>query len=84
MPCLLKWLQGKCTPDKQRKVARWEHEDTLEAMQKHLDQSPEAMRLRQQTAEHPFRTLKSWMGYTLSSPRPLGSVSTKMRLHVDI
>ena len=84
MPCLLKWLQGKCTPDKQRKVARWEHEDTLEAMQKHLDQSPEAMLLRQQTAEHPFRTLKSWMGYTLSSPRPLGSVSTKMRLHVDI
>jgi transposase len=75
-------LKAKCTPDKQRKVARWEHEDVLEAMQKRLDKSPEAMRVRRQTVEHPFGTLKSWMGYTHFLTKTLDRVSTEMSLHV--
>lgn len=75
-------LKTKCTPDKQRKVTRWEHEDVLEAMQKRLDQSPEAMRARRQTVEHPFGTLKSWMGYTHFLTKTLDRVSTEMSLHV--
>jgi len=51
-------------------------------MQKRLDQSPEAMRLRRQTVEHPFGTLKSWMGYTHFLTKTLDRASTEMSLHV--
>ena len=33
-------------------------------MQARLDAQPEAIRLRRQTVEHPFATLKAWMGAT--------------------
>jgi len=52
------------TASPQRKVTRWEHEDTLDAMQTRLDQTPDAMRTRRQTVEHPFGTIKAWMGAT--------------------
>jgi hypothetical protein len=41
-----------------------EHDQVLEAVQKRLDQNPQAMRLRRETAEHPFGTLKMRMGAT--------------------
>lgn len=31
-------------------------------MQARLDRMPDAMGVRRQTVEHPFATLKSWMG----------------------
>ena len=37
-------------------VKRWEHEGILDAMQERLDRAPETMRIRRQTAEHPFGT----------------------------
>lgn len=54
----------------------------LEAMQSRLDQAPEMMRIRRQTVEHPFGTLKSWMGATHFLTRTLERVSTEMSLHV--
>ena len=75
-------LKAKCTPDKQRTVTRWEHEEILEAMQKRLDLAPESMRIRRETVEHPFGTLKSWMGYTHFLTKTLDRVSTEMSLHV--
>jgi transposase len=75
-------LKAKCTPSQNRRVGRWEHEELLEAMQKRLDKSPEAMRVRRQTVEHPFGTLKSWMGYTHFLTKTLDRVSTEMSLHV--
>lgn len=75
-------LKTKCTPSQNRRVGRWEHEEVLEAMQKRLDKSPEAMRVRRQTVEHPLGTLKSWMGYTHSLTKTLDRVSTEMSLHV--
>jgi transposase len=71
-----------CTPDKSRKVARWEYEDVLEAMQKRLGLAPESMRIRRETVEHPFGTLKSWMGYTHFLTKALDRVSAEMSLHV--
>lgn len=75
-------IKDKCTPSKYRRVSRWEHEDTLEAMQKRLDLQPGVMRTRRQTVEHPFGTLKHWMGATHFLTRTLGRVSTEMSLHV--
>jgi len=75
-------LKQQCTPSSERRVSRWEHESVLEAMQSRLDQAPEMMRIRRQTVEHTFGTLKSWMGATHFLIRTLGRVSTEMSLHV--
>ncbi len=75
-------IKEKCTPGKQRRVTRWEHEATMEAMQKRLDANPQAMRIRRQTVEHCFGTLKHWMGATHFLTRTLERVSTEMSLHV--
>jgi transposase len=63
-------------------VSRWEHEDILEAMQIRLDKAPDSMRIRRQTVEHPFGTLKTWMGATYFLTKKLKNVSTIMSLHV--
>jgi hypothetical protein len=75
-------LKKQCTTDNYRRVARWEHEDVLEAMQRRLDRTPEASRWRRQTVEHPFGTLKSWMGSTHFLTKTLPRVRTEMSLHV--
>ncbi|WP_144444259.1 transposase, partial [Caballeronia arationis] len=71
-----------CTPGPQRRVARWEHEDVLDEMQARLDHAPEMMRIRRQTVEHPFGTIKAWMGATHFLTRTIERVSTEMSLHV--
>jgi hypothetical protein len=51
-------------------------------MQARLDAHPETMRVRRQTAEHPFGTLKAWMGATHFLTKTLPRVRTEMSLHV--
>jgi hypothetical protein len=63
-------------------MTRWEHEAVLEAMQTRLDQAPDSMRVRRQTVEHPFGTLKLWMGSAHFLTKTLDRVSTEMGLHV--
>jgi len=75
-------MKSQCTTSKQRRVTRWEHEAVLEAVQAQLDREPEKMRLRRQTVEHPFGTLKAWMGYTHFLTKTLPRVRTEMSLHV--
>jgi hypothetical protein len=75
-------LKENCTPSPQRRVARWEHEAVLEDMQTRLDHAPEMMRIRRQTVEHPFGTIKAWMGATHFLTRTIERVSTEMSLHV--
>ena len=75
-------IKDQCTPSKQRKVTRWEHEHVLEAVQQRLDEHPERMRQRRETVEHPFGTIKSWMGYTHFQMKTLKRVGTEMALHV--
>ncbi len=75
-------LKDQCTPSAQRRVSRWEHESVLNAVQSRLDQAPEMMRIRRQTVEHPFGTLKAWMGATHFLTKTLNRVSTEMSLHV--
>ena len=51
-------------------------------MQDRLDRAPETSRLRRQTAEHPFGTLKGWMGATHFLTKTFPKVGTEMSLHV--
>ena len=75
-------MQAQCTSGKERRVTRWEHEEVLEQAQVRLDRSPEMMRTRRATVEHPFGTLKAWMGATHFLTRTLPRVNTEMSLHV--
>jgi transposase len=75
-------LKAKCTTGKNRRIARWEHEAVLERMQLRLNERPQAARERRQTVEHPFGTLKAWMGATHFLTRTLPKVRTEMSLHV--
>ncbi len=51
-------------------------------MQQRLDRQPEMMRVRRQTVEHPFGTIKYWMGWTHFLTKTLARVRTEMSLHV--
>ena len=54
----------------------------LETVQARLDHHPEKMTMRRQTAEHPFGTIKCWMGATHFLTKRLPRVATEMALNV--
>ncbi len=61
---------------------RWEYEEVLERVQRRLDQRPDSMRVRRAVVEHPFGTIKHWMGSSHFLTKTLDRVSTEMSLHV--
>lgn len=75
-------IKAQGTPSDYRRVTRREHEGVLEAMQTRLDHAPESMRIRRQTVEHPFGTLKLWMGSAHFLTKKLPRVKTETSLHV--
>jgi len=75
-------LKAQCTKGPQRRITRWEHEHVIEVVQARLDKNPDAMRTRRETVEHPFGTLKMWMGATHFLMKTLPKVATEMALHV--
>ena len=77
--CLMK---PQCTTGKERRISRWVHEEILDVVDARLNQEPGRMTARRNTVEHPFGTLKIWMGFTHFKTRTLEHVSTEMSLHV--
>jgi len=75
-------IKAQCTTGQYRRVSRSEHEAAVDAVQTRLDREPERMRVRRETVEHPFGTIKSWMGSTHFQMRTLKRVGTEMSLHV--
>jgi transposase len=75
-------LKPRCTTGKERRITRWEHEHVLEAVQRRLDNNPQAMRVRRETVEHTFGTMKMRMGATHFLMKRLPKVATEMALHV--
>lgn len=73
-------LKPRCTPDRLKRLKRWEHEGVLDKMQARLERMPDAMAIRRQTVEHPFGTLKAWMGSTHFLTKTLEKVKTEMSL----
>ncbi|TXN33526.1 transposase [Methylobacterium sp. WL19] len=63
-------------------MTRWEHDDVLAMVQHRLNGDPLAMRVRRETVEHPFSTLKARMGATHFLTKTLPRVSTEMAFHV--
>jgi len=75
-------LKPQCTPSIERRVTRWEHEAVIDAMQRRLDLAPYSMRARRRIVEHPFGTIKAWMGSTHFLMKRLKNVRTEISLHV--
>ena len=75
-------LKSECTTGKQRRVSRWEYEEVIERAEKRLNATPDAMQIRRAVVEHPFGTLKHWMGSTHFLTKTQDNVSTEMSLHV--
>ena len=75
-------LKTQCTTGTERRIKRWEHEHVVDAVQKRLDENPQAMRVRRETVEHPFGTMKARMGATHFLMKTLPKVATEMALSV--
>ena len=75
-------IKHRCTTGKMRRITRWEHEHLVDDVQRRLDNSPQAMRTRRETVEHPFGTIKARMGATHFLMKQLKNVRTEMALHV--
>jgi len=75
-------IKSQCTSGQYRRIARWQHEDVLERMQKRLVKRTDTALVRRRTVEHPFGTLKAWMGATHFLMKTLPNVRTEMSLHV--
>ena len=75
-------IKAQCTPSKERRIWRWEHEHVVEQVQRRLDAKPESMKTRRATVEHPFGTLKARMGATHFLMKRLPNVTAEMALHV--
>jgi transposase len=75
-------LKAKCTTGKERRIKRWEKEHILEAAEAILKKNPDAMRQRKRLVEHPYGTIKHWMGSTHFLMKRLPNVQAEMSLHV--
>ncbi len=75
-------IHAQCTTGKNRRVSRWVHEEVIERAATRLAAKPDAMQIRRATVEHPYGTLKAWMGSTHFLTKTLDHVSTEMSLHV--
>lgn len=75
-------LKPQCTPSIERRITGWEHEAVIDALQTRMDLAPRAMRVRRRLVEHPFGTIKAWMGHTHFLMKRLPNVKTEISLHI--
>jgi len=47
-----------------------------------MERAPERMKVRRSTVEHPFGTIKAWMGSTHFQMKTMKRVSAEMSLHI--
>lgn len=77
--CIRCPIKSQSTPSDYSRVSRWEHEPVVEQAEARVAEKPEMMQTRRSTVEHPFGTLKAWMGATHFLTNGTG---TEMSLHV--
>jgi transposase len=75
-------IKARCTTGKERRITRWAREHLIEAARARLIGPTEPMTVRCGTVEHPFGTIKAWMGATHFLTRRLRNVRTEMALNV--
>ena len=74
-------LRSQCTRNKaNRTITREDNEQLMEQMAERMKLEPGKFALRKQLAEHPFGTIKRWMGYTHFTLKGLEKVRTEWSL----
>ena len=73
-------LRSLCTNGSYRKITRAEDEALLEQMAERLRARPELLDIRRETVEHPFGTIKQWMGQGAFLMRRLENVRGEFSL----
>ena len=80
--CINCSLKSQCTTGKHRRISRTENENILDDVEARLELENDMMKIRRSTVEHPFGTIKSWMGATHFHMKTLKNVQTEMSLHI--
>ena len=81
--CYTCQLRPTCTQSKTtRYIYRWEHEKIMEQLYQRMKKNPEKMRARKSLVEHPFGTIKHWMGHNHFLTRGIGNVAAETSLSV--
>ena len=73
-------LRDRCTRRTNRHIIRYENEAMLERMADRLAARPEVMNRRRESVEHPFGSVKQWMGQGAFLTRRLENVSGEFSL----
>ncbi len=69
-----------CTSGTFRSIARFKNEDILERMAERLAARPDILDTRRETVEHPFGSIKQWMGQSAFLMRRLENVRGEFSL----
>jgi transposase len=80
--CIRCEIKSQCTTSQYRRISRWEHEAVLDELEERMEREPDMMKVRRSTVEHPFGTIKAWMGSTHFQMKTIKRVSAEMSLHV--
>ena len=73
-------LRDRCTKTTYRRIVRYENEATMDRMAERLAARPEVMDRRRESVEHPFGSIKQWMGQGAFLTRRLDNVRGEFSL----
>ena len=73
-------LRDRCTKGTHRRLVRYENEATMDRMAARLAARPEVMDRRRESVEHPFGSIKQWMGQGAFLTRRLDNVRGEFSL----
>lgn len=73
-------LKARCTKAAFRKITRYENEAMLERMAERLAARPDMLDQRRESVEHPFGSIKQWMGQGAFLMRRLENVRAEFSL----
>jgi transposase len=73
-------VRERCTRGAYRKLAVHEHQEFVDAARTRLRERPQVMAQRRALAEHPFGTMKFWLGYRAFLNRGLEMVRAEFSL----
>ena len=76
-------IKSKCTASEGRRfINRWIHEEVMEKLDDRMQKNPDKMKRRRELVEHPFGTIKHWMGHNHFLTRGMERVSAEISLSV--
>ena len=78
--CRSRSLRSRCTTDTHRRISRCANEIVMDRMAERLAAKPDLLDRRRESVEHPFGTIKHWMGQGTYLRRRLSNVRGEFSL----